>query len=104
MRHYLLFKNTCRWVTLNKESSNDGLINYRFCKNFLNEKFKNCLLNELWKEDFVNNDKGLEKFCNINVKVLNKRTSWKKKFARGNQMSFMMKVLSKEITKWVIDF
>ena len=33
------------------------------------------------------------------MKVLNKHTPWKQKFARGNQMPFMMKVLSEEILK-----
>ena len=31
-------------------------INSSSTKNFSNEKFKSCLLNELRKEDFVNND------------------------------------------------
>ena len=53
-------------------------INYRSYKNFLNEKFKNCLLNDLRKEDFVNNDKGFEKFCNISMTVLNKHAPQKK--------------------------
>ena len=38
-------------------------------------------------------------FCNISLKVLNKHTPRKKEFARGTQMSFMTKDLSKEITK-----
>ena len=75
------------------------IINYRFYKNFSNEKFKSCLLNELRKEDFVNNDKGFEKFCNISMKVLNKHAPGKKKIVRGNQMPFMTKDLSKEIMK-----
>ena len=32
MRHYLLFKNMCGRVTLNKQSSNDGLIDRLFHK------------------------------------------------------------------------
>ena len=33
------------------------IIKYRSYKNLSNKKFKGCLLNELRKEDFVNNDK-----------------------------------------------
>ena len=75
------------------------IINYRSYQNSSNEKFKSCLLNELRKEDFVNNDKGFEKFCNISMKVLNKHAPRKKKIVRGNQMPFMTKDLSKEIMK-----
>ena len=55
------------------------IINYRSYKNFSNEKFKSYLLNELRKEDFVNNDKSFEKFCNIVMNVLNKHAPRKKK-------------------------
>ena len=44
--------------------------NYQSCKNFSNKKFKNCFLNELRKEDFVNNNKEFEKLCNISMKNL----------------------------------
>ena len=73
------------------------IINYRSYKILSNEKFKSCLLNELRKEDFVNNDKGFEKFCNISINALNKHAPRKKKFVRGSQMPFMTKDLSKEI-------
>ena len=33
------------------------------------KKFKSCLLNELRKEAFVNNDKGFEKFRNTSMNV-----------------------------------
>ena len=75
------------------------IINYRSYKNLSNEKFRSCPLNELRKEDFVNNDKGLEKFCNISMNILKKHAPRKKKFARGNQVPFMTKDLSKEIMK-----
>ena len=71
------------------------IINYRSYKNFSNEKFKSCLLNELRKEDFVNKDKGFEKFCNIGMNVLNKHAPRKKKNVRGNQVPFMTKYISK---------
>ena len=76
------------------------IINYRPYKNFSNKKFKSCLLSELRKEDFVNNDKGFERLCIIRMKALNKHDApRKKRFARGNQMRFVTKYLSKEITK-----
>ena len=75
------------------------IINYRSYKNFLDEKFKSCLLNKLRKEDFVSYDKGFEMFCNTSMKVLNKLPPWMKNYARCNQIPFMMKDLSKEIMK-----
>ena len=70
------------------------IITYRSYKNFSNKKFKSCLLNELRKVDFVNNDKGFEKFCNISMNVLNKHPTGKKNYARRNQMPFITKDLS----------
>ena len=58
-------------------------VNYRSNKNFSKEKFKSCLLNELRKEGFVNNNKGFEKFCNIITKVLNKHAPQKKKIVKS---------------------
>ena len=75
------------------------IINYRSYNNNSNEKFKSCLLNELTKEDFANNDKGFEKFCNIIMKVLNKHAPRKKKIVRGNKIPLMTKNLSKEMMK-----
>ena len=43
---------------------------------------------------FVINDDG---FCEVSVNVLNKHATRKKKYARGNQMPFFIKELSKEI-------
>ena len=75
------------------------ILNHRFYKNFSNKKSTNCLSNELRKKDLVNNDKCFERFCNINMKLLNKHAPWNKKFVRGNQMPFITKDLSKEIMK-----
>ena len=73
-------------------------INYRFYKNFSNKAFRGCLL-ELLKELFVNNDEGLQRFCDINPQVLNQQASQKIKYVRCNQMPFMTKQLTKEIMK-----
>ena len=70
------------------------IISYRSCKNLSNEKFKSCLLNELRKEDFVNNNKSFKRYCKLSIKVLNKYAQQKKKFARRNEMPFMRKDLA----------
>ena len=49
--------------------------------------------------EFVNNDYEFEKFCNITLKTLDKYAPRKTKHARGNQMPFMTKDLSKNIMK-----
>ena len=49
-------------------------------------------------EVFVDNDDGLGQFCRITIDTLNLFASIKKKYARGNQMPFITKNLSKEIT------
>ena len=75
------------------------LINYRSYKNFSNKAFRECLLEKLSKEIFENNDEGLQRFCDINLQVLNQHAPQKIKYVRGNQMPFMTKQLSKEIMK-----
>ena len=77
------------------------LINYRSYKNFSNEAFRECLLEKLSKEIFEHNDDGLQRFCDINLQVLNQHAPQKIKYVRGNQMPFMTKQLSKEILKMV---
>ena len=75
------------------------LINYRSYKNFSSEAFRESLLEKLSKEIFENNDEGLQRFCNINLQVLNQHAPQKIKYVRGNQMPFMTKQLSEEIMK-----
>ena len=71
--------------------------NYRSCKHFLNDTFRKDLIDKLSNEKFVINDDGLKRFCELSVNVLNKYAPHKKKYARGNQMPFFTKQLSKEI-------
>ena len=71
--------------------------NYRSYRDFSNETFRVSLMNDLSNEIFVNNDDGLQKFCKITMDTLNSFAPIKKKYARGNQMPFMTKNLSKEI-------
>ena len=56
------------------------------------------LINNFSKENFINNDDGFQRFCHISLDALNKHAPPKKKHARGNQMSFFNKELSKAIT------
>ena len=46
---------------------------------------------------FILNDDGFQRFCHINLDALNKHAPRKKKHARGNQMPFFNKELSKAI-------
>ena len=72
-------------------------VNYRSYKNFSNEKYRETLINNLSKENFDNNDDGFQRFCYISLDVLKKHAPRKRKHARGNQMSFFNKELSKAI-------
>ena len=49
------------------------------------------------KENFINNDDGFQRFCHVSLDALNKDAPRKKKHARGNQMPFFNKELSKAI-------
>ena len=73
------------------------IINYRSFKHFSNEAFRGSFENNLSNEVYVNNDNGLERFCITAIDTLNKIVPIKKKYARGNQMPFMTKELSKEM-------
>ena len=73
------------------------IINYRSYKNFSNEKCRETLINNLSKENFINNDDGFQSFCHISLDALNKHAPRKKEHARGDQMPFFNKELSKAI-------
>ena len=73
------------------------IINYKSNKKFSNEKYRETLINNLPKENFINNDDGFQRFCHISLDALNKHAPRKKKHARGNQMLFFDKELSKAI-------
>ena len=73
------------------------IINYSSYKGFSNDTFRKDLIDKLSNEKFVINDDGLKRFCELSVNVLNKHVPRKKKYARGNQMPFFTKELSKEI-------
>ena len=72
-------------------------INYSLYETFSNEKYGETLINNSSKENFINNDDGFQRFCHISVDASNKYAKGKKKHARGNQMFFLNKELSKAI-------
>ena len=74
-------------------------INYKSYKHFSNESYRESLLNELSKKDFVINDYGLQRFCDVNINTLNRRATRKRKLAPGNQMPFITEDVSKSIMK-----
>ena len=73
------------------------IINYRSYKTFSNEAYRETLINNLSKENFIINDIGFKRFCEISLDSLEKYAPRKKKYARGNQMPFFNKELSKAI-------
>ena len=40
--------------------------------NCTNEYYRKCLLNDLKRQTFINNDREFEKFCDVSIKLLNK--------------------------------
>ena len=75
------------------------IINHRSYNNFSNRYYRKCLFNEFKRENFANNDRGFKKFCDMNIKLLNKDAPIKMKYKRDNQMPFLTKDLSKAIMK-----
>ena len=75
------------------------VINYRSRKHFSNEVYRESSLGKLSQQTFVNNDYEFEKFCNITLETLHTYAPRKAKHARGNQIPFMTKDLSKNIMK-----
>ena len=72
------------------------IINYRSYKHFSSEAYRESLLQELSKEIFVDNDEGLQRFCEININILNRHAPRKRKHAWGNQMPFIQKISQKQ--------
>ena len=73
------------------------IINHSLHKDLSNEKFRKDLKREIASQVFVNNDDRLQKFCDINIEILNKHVPRKKRCIRGNQMPFLIITLSKAI-------
>ena len=45
---------------------------------------REVLINNLSKENVINNDDGFQRFCHISLETLNKHSPCRKKYARGN--------------------
>ena len=75
------------------------LFQNRSYKHFLNEVFRESLLEKLSQQAFVNNDYGFETFCSISPKTLDKYALCKTNHARGSQIPYVTKDLSKNIMK-----
>ena len=56
-------------------------INYRSHKNFSNENYGEMLINDLSKENFINNGGGFQRFSYISLDALNKHAPRKKTHA-----------------------
>ena len=56
------------------------ITNYRSHKNFSNQKYRETI-NNLPKENFINNDDGFLRFCHISLDALNMHAPRKKKHA-----------------------
>ena len=55
------------------------------------------MFNELKRENFVNNDRGSKKFCDMSIKLLNKHASIKKKYKRDIKCPFLQKIFLKQL-------
>ena len=69
---------TLNVMTKNFKKIKPRIKNYRSHNYFSSEYYKKCLLNELRRETFVNNDRRFEKFCDMSIKLLNKHAPIKK--------------------------
>ena len=54
------------------------------------------MLVKISKKVSVNNDDGFQRWCELIITTLNENVPSKKKYARGNQMSFLTKDLSQQ--------
>lgn len=58
----------------------------------------------LSEENFVNNDNGFERFCDISLSTLNKHAPSKIKHVRGNEMPFYDKEILSELRQELNNF
>ena len=75
------------------------IINYRNCRYFSNDRFREKVTSELSEVVSENSDKGFNKFLDLCKEALNMYAPLKKKYIRGNNSPFMNRILSKEIMK-----
>ena len=75
------------------------IINYRSFKHFSSEEFRKSLIDNLSNQIYTNSNDGFNRFCKISIDTLDSFAPNKNKFVRSNQMPFITKELSREITK-----
>ena len=75
------------------------VINYRDYKHFNNERFRDDLLSELSNSCLEFDNNSFDEFFNTFQSTFDQHAPRKQKYARGNHMPFMTKILSKEIMK-----
>ena len=68
-------------MTKSFRTNQSKIINYRSYKKFFNEKYRETLINNLSKQNVVNNDDGFQRFCHISLDTLNKHAPRIKKHA-----------------------
>ena len=73
------------------------IINYRSYKHFSNDTFRKDLIDKLSNEEFVINDDGLKRFCELSVNVLNKHAPRKKKLLEEIRCHFLQKDFLKKL-------
>ena len=71
------------------------IVNYRCHKNFCNDTFRQMFLEKLAAENINTNFNGFEKILQVCINTLDIFAPCKKKYARGNNMPFMNKSLTK---------
>ena len=79
------------------EKLQPGVVNYRDYRYFENDRFTTDLLSEFGKANIEEKENGLNNLLNACKRILDIHAPRKQKYARGNRMPFMNKVLSKEI-------
>ena len=92
-------KMTVTVMKLSYETLKPIIINYRDYKNFCNDKFRQILLEKVAAENVNANCSGFEKFLQICINTLDVFAPCKKKYARGNNMPFINKSLTKAHVK-----
>ena len=73
--------------------------NYRDYKHFNNESFRDDLLSGISNSHLEFDNNSFDEFFNMRRSTLDQHAPRKQKYARGNHMPFMNKILSKEIMK-----
>ena len=64
------------------------------------KKYRESLINNFTKENFINDDDGFQRFCHMSLDPLNKHAPGKKTHTRGNEMPSLMKNYQKQdVTK-----